>query len=62
MSHADIYVPEDTDADTAALRLEAEQLRRQAQVDRRVLEKLQYIPQSRTASQTESARKPTVIT
>ena len=52
MSNADIRVPEDTDTDTAALRLEAEQLRRQALTDRRVLDKLQHIPQSGTASQT----------
>ncbi|RKZ11907.1 IS66 family transposase [bacterium] len=52
MSHADICAPEHTDADTAALRLESEQLRRQTLTDRCVLEKLQHIPQSRTASQT----------
>ena len=52
MSYADICVPEDTDTDTAALRPEAEQLRCQALTDRRVLDKLQNIPQSGTASQT----------
>ena len=51
MSNADTRTPGDTDADTAALRLEAEQLRRQALTDRRVLDKLQNIPQSGTASQ-----------
>ncbi|MDA1087998.1 MAG: hypothetical protein O2901_13425 [Verrucomicrobia bacterium] len=49
MSDADTPVPRDTDTDTAALRLEAERLRRQALTDRRVLDRLQNIPQSGTA-------------
>jgi len=53
MSNADIRAPEDTD--TAALRLEAEQLRCQALTDRGVLDKLQNIPHSGTASQTGQA-------
>ncbi|MCP4900587.1 MAG: hypothetical protein GY906_26790 [bacterium] len=55
MSNADTRAPGDTDAATAALRLEAEQLRRQTQTDRRVLDKLQNVPQSGTASQTSQA-------
>ncbi|MDP6630251.1 MAG: IS66 family transposase [Kiritimatiellia bacterium] len=55
MSEADTCAAEATDIDTAALRLEAEELRRQALTDRRVLDKLQNIPQSGTASQTSQA-------
>ncbi len=55
MSNAEIRVPEHADTDMAALRLEAEQLKRQTLSDRRVLEKLQHIPQSGTASQTGQA-------
>jgi hypothetical protein len=52
MSEADTCVPEVSASDAAALRLEAEQLRSQSLADRRVLDKLQNIPQSGTASQT----------
>jgi hypothetical protein len=55
MNDAEIRAPEDTDTDTAALRLEAEQLRCQALTDRRVLDRLQNIPESGTASQTGQA-------
>ena len=53
MSEADIRAPENTD--TTALRVEAEQLRCQALADRRVLDKLQHIPKSGSASQTGQA-------
>jgi hypothetical protein len=52
MSEAATCTPEVADSDTAALRLEAEQLRRQALTDRRVLDKLQNIPLSDMAGQT----------
>lgn len=55
MSEADTCTAEATGTDTAALRLEAEQLRCQALTDRRVLDKLQIIPQSGIASQTGQA-------
>ena len=55
MIEADTCVPEVTTCDAAALRLEAEQLRCQALTDRRVLEKVQIIPQSGIASQTGQA-------
>ena len=55
MSNADTHAPRDAHPTVAALRLEAEQLRRQALTDRRVLDKLQNIPQSGTANQTSQA-------
>ncbi len=55
MSNADTRAPGDSDTDTAALRLEAEQFRRQTQTDRRVMDKLHNVPQSGTASQTSQA-------
>lgn len=55
MSDADIRAPEDTDTDTAALHLKAERLKQQAVTDRRVLTKLQGVPDSATADQTVMA-------
>ncbi len=52
MSEGETCAPKDPDSDTAALRLESEQLRHQALADRHVLDKLQDIPHSGTASQT----------
>ena len=52
MSNAHTRVPGDANVATAALRLEAEQLRSQIRSDRRIQDKLQDIPQSCTASQT----------
>ncbi len=55
MSKAETCTLAATDSDMAALRLEVEQLRRQALTDRRVLDKLQNIPQSGTANQTSQS-------
>jgi hypothetical protein len=52
MSDADTRVHKEIDTDRAVLRLEAKELKRQALTDRRVLDKLQNIPQSGTARQT----------
>jgi hypothetical protein len=52
MSEVETCAPKDPDSDTATLPLESEQLRHQALADRHVLDKLQDIPQSGTASQT----------
>ncbi len=55
MSDAGMRAPEDTVTDTAALRLEAARLRRQALADRRVLTRLQGVPGSATADRTAVA-------
>ncbi len=58
MSGADTRVAATADTHVTALRREAERLKRQAVADRRVLDKLQGIPNSGTASQTaESLRQ-----